>query len=572
MRVLILGSRGLVGRALVNRLIASGHDVVEWDVKISAEHDLASDATLPLLRKAIESCEFTFFLAYDVGGSKYLATPTLDFINNNSKIMANTFTLLKSKRFVFASSTMSNMNVAYGALKMVGEHYTTVLGGVVARFWNIYGLQDIGDRSYVLNDFVHSFLTTNRVEMLSNGRERRQFLHTEDCAKCLETIMQNYDRMKTVVDVSSFEWTTIHDAAKLICDDVVLGETAGDSHSFNEEPDDFILRFWKPTIMLKDGVEALIQETREYMKMKTMKKVPERFSRALIKQHPVQTKAPARIDLAGAWTDVPSVAKKIGGAVVSFAVNLCSHAECWQNAEGELHGSYRSMTPLGSGLGTTGAVNVALMAAIAGPKFSKEEIAERAFQFETIAGNLGGRQDQYMAALGGFRHLIFNHDTVEHERVHVSAEFREWLHRSLVLFDSQIPHTSGDLHHETWEKYEAGDVDVARGMSELKDAAHLMLTSLTRGDKQAMFDALNLVCSGVDNIDTRIHAPFKHVMEQLVLDGSVAAWKALGAGAGGCVIALVNDGRATEVDARCRTEGWKRIDWDFDEDGLVYCE
>jgi nucleoside-diphosphate-sugar epimerase len=139
MRVLVLGSRGVIGRALVRRLISSGYVVKERDILISREHDLSSASTLSKLANIIDDSDFVFFLAYDVGGSKYISNPTLQFMNNNSRIMLNTFPLLARKRFIFASSTMSNMNIAYGALKMVGEHYTKILGGVSARFWNVYG-------------------------------------------------------------------------------------------------------------------------------------------------------------------------------------------------------------------------------------------------------------------------------------------------------------------------------------------------------------------------------------------------------------------------------------------------
>lgn len=262
MRVLVLGSSGVVGRALVEQLSTSGHDVVEWDIKIRQEHDLTNQANMPSLKSVIGSCDFVFFLAYDVGGSKYLSKPTIEFMNNNSRLMMNTFSFLEGKKFIFASSTMSNMDVAYGALKMVGEHYTKILGGVVARFWNVYGIQQAGQKSYALNDFVHSFVSTGTVKLLSSGHERRQFLNSKDCAKCLETMMMRYESMKPVVDVSSFEWISIYDAAKMICDEVTRGHTAGDSHSFNNEPDDFILQYWRPTIALKHGIEELIHHTR----------------------------------------------------------------------------------------------------------------------------------------------------------------------------------------------------------------------------------------------------------------------------------------------------------------------
>lgn len=260
MRVLVLGSRGVIGRALVRRLISSGYVVKERDILISREHDLSSASTLSKLANIIDDSDFVFFLAYDVGGSKYISNPTLQFMNNNSRIMLNTFPLLARKRFIFASSTMSNMNIAYGALKMVGEHYTKILGGVSARFWNVYGPQEPGLKAHAITDFIDSFVKTGTIKLLTDGSEQRQLLHSADCASCLEAMMLNYEHMPPIVDVSSFQWTTIWDVAKLVGEKVIEGKSQGDSHSFMNEPNDFILKFWKPRITLKDGIGELLYQ------------------------------------------------------------------------------------------------------------------------------------------------------------------------------------------------------------------------------------------------------------------------------------------------------------------------
>jgi hypothetical protein len=59
--------------------------------------------------------------------------------------MANVFGYLKkyNKRFVFASSQMSNMSYSpYGVLKNVGELYTKSLNGLIVKFWNVYCVEN----------------------------------------------------------------------------------------------------------------------------------------------------------------------------------------------------------------------------------------------------------------------------------------------------------------------------------------------------------------------------------------------------------------------------------------------
>jgi nucleoside-diphosphate-sugar epimerase len=95
--------------------------VIDFDKVETPNHDMT---VIPnqYLENAIETADFVFFLAFDVGGSRYLKKyqHTFDFINNNTRLMANTFNLLNKykKRFVFASSQMSNMSYSpYGVMK-----------------------------------------------------------------------------------------------------------------------------------------------------------------------------------------------------------------------------------------------------------------------------------------------------------------------------------------------------------------------------------------------------------------------------------------------------------------------
>jgi len=544
--------------------------VKEWDILISRDHDLAKASTLSALSSAIDKSDFIFFLAYDVGGSKYISNPTLEFMNNNSRIMLNTFPLLERKQFIFASSTMSNMNIAYGALKMVGEHYTKILGGVVARFWNVYGPQETGLKAHAITDFIESFIKTGTVQLRTDGSEQRQFLHSTDCASCLEAMMLNYENMLPVVDVSSFQWTTIWDTARLVNENVVRGMSQGDSHSFLNEPDDFILKFWKPSITLKDGIEGLLRDKRFEMSQhisvsNKIEQMLEKGESCNMKR--IKIRAPTRIDLAGGWTDIPDVATRIGGKVVAFAINCYVYAEVFENNE-RFKGTYESSVPMGSGLGTSGAINVSLIAAIDGLKSTKEDIAERAFLFETLAGNIGGRQDQYMAALGGFRQLTFENNTVTHEQLHVTAELRHWFRDRILLFDSNIKHASREIHRDVWAKFRLDDPAILQGLDMQKRASENMAAAISAQDRKGIARALSASNESLDQIDARIHEPFKAVMRPLERDGEVLAWKATGAGAGGCVIVLSAEGSKQTVDRACKQAGWTLLHWDFDDDGL----
>ena len=197
MKITILGSSGQIGAYLSEYLHEKGHEIIDFDKEENYSHDMT---IIPnqYLEDAIESADFVFFLAFDVGGSRYLKKyqHTFQFIDNNTRLMANAFGLLKkyNKRFIFASSQMSNMSYSpYGVLKNVGELYTKSLNGLIVKFWNVYGVENDREKSHVITDFIRNGFETGVIDMLTDGQEEREFLYAEDCCEALEIIMKNYD-------------------------------------------------------------------------------------------------------------------------------------------------------------------------------------------------------------------------------------------------------------------------------------------------------------------------------------------------------------------------------------------
>ena len=158
MNILILGSSGQVGAYLTEYLRKKGHDVIEFDKNRHPGEDLTQIPNHNLDR-AIKNSDFVFFLAFDVGGSRYLKKyqHTFRFIDNNSRLMTQTFGLLEQykKPFVFASSQMSQMSYSpYGVMKRMGELYTESLNGLIVKFWNVYGIETDMDKAHVITDFI----------------------------------------------------------------------------------------------------------------------------------------------------------------------------------------------------------------------------------------------------------------------------------------------------------------------------------------------------------------------------------------------------------------------------------
>jgi len=280
MKVTILGSSGQIGAYLTEYLRDKGHEVTEFDIVNGEDQNLTKIPNTKLMHD-IRLADFVFFLAFDVGGSRYLKKyqHTYDFINNNTRLMANVFQYLSEYRkpFVFASSQMSNMSYSpYGVLKRVGELYTQTLNGLTVKFWNVYGVENDKEKSHVITDFIRKGFEEGEFEMMTDGTEERQFLYAEDCCEALETIMNCYSDFKSTdpLHITSFHNDSIKAVAEMIqgqfnkigkYDVKIKPGVAKDSVQLDKrnEADNYILGWWMPKTNLETGIAKVFTEMKK---------------------------------------------------------------------------------------------------------------------------------------------------------------------------------------------------------------------------------------------------------------------------------------------------------------------
>jgi nucleoside-diphosphate-sugar epimerase len=280
MKILVLGSEGQIGSYLTEYLRNKGHDVTEFDVVNGEDQDLTLIPN-PKLQHDILISDFVFFLAFDVGGSRYLKKyqHTFDFINNNTRILANVFQWLKEYRkpFMFASSQMSNMSYSpYGVLKNVGELYTKSINGLTVKFWNVYGVENDKEKSHVITDFIRKGFEEGEFEMMTDGTEERQFLYAEDCCEALETIMNCYTDFKPndPLHITAFRNDSIKSVAAIIQGQFnLIGKynvkikpgIAKDSIQLDKrnEADNYIHGWWLPKTNLETGIAKVFDKIKK---------------------------------------------------------------------------------------------------------------------------------------------------------------------------------------------------------------------------------------------------------------------------------------------------------------------
>ena len=273
MKILILGSSGQVGSNLISYLKIRNYEVAEFDIVNDSKQDLRITPN-PLLEEEVKNSDFVIFLAFDVGGSRYLQKyqNTFEFVNNNILLMNNTFNLLKkyNKKFVFASSQMSNMSHStYGVLKNIGDKYTKSLGGLIFKLWNCYGYEADEEKSHVITDFIKMGFENKKITMLTDGTEERDFLYDEDCSEAIEVLIKNYDKFNSDdnIHITTFKYTKIIDIAYIIkenfknlgIDIEVLPSTQKDNVQKNKKnlPDEFFKNWWEPKTTIEDGISNI---------------------------------------------------------------------------------------------------------------------------------------------------------------------------------------------------------------------------------------------------------------------------------------------------------------------------
>ena len=287
----------------------------------------------------------------------------------------------------------------------------------------------------------------------------------------------------------------------------------------------------------------------------------------------IEVRVPSRIDLAGGWTDVPVYCQNKTGEVVNIAINQYVRSEMIIDDERKISLSYSTDMPTGSGLGTSGAMNVGLISTIMANSKDSLGAAEIAYQFEALMGNKGGRQDQWASALGGINHLTFVNEEVKVTPLSPSTEFCNWLENHILLFNSHITHVSGELHQSVWTRYNNGDEEISSALDMIRQAGLDMASAISNESKTALISSINQVMIAVDLLGKELHEPFHQVLSEFTKQNLVATWKAMGAGGGGVVGIVINNlSEREQIVSSLEEKGWSNIDWAIDFTGVYRTE
>jgi D-glycero-alpha-D-manno-heptose-7-phosphate kinase len=327
----------------------------------------------------------------------------------------------------------------------------------------------------------------------------------------------------------------------------------------------------------------------------------------------VEACAPLRISFAGGGTDVPPYPATHGGAVLSATISRSARARVRARPDHEYHVESLDLmaraafaphelvfnghldlvkavlrelapergldltlatdAPPGSGLGSSSALVVAMLAAVGvagGGRWSPAELAQRAYQVERIDLKIeGGMQDQYAAAFGGLNFIEFHsEEDVAVRPLQVSAETVQELERSLLLAWSGRSRTDDGILRRQVDGVLGGSARSLESLEAMKALATGMRDALLRGDLADFADGLHEGWRQKRRLASGIATPRLDELYAVGRRAGAAGGKVLGAGGGGYLLFATPPGARARVADALEAAGAPCAQVEFDFRGV----
>ena len=317
------------------------------------------------------------------------------------------------------------------------------------------------------------------------------------------------------------------------------------------------------------------------------------------------TRSPLRVSLGGGGTDLASYYSEHGGFLVAAAIDkyvYLTHHKTFQkeiivkysklervNSVDEIehpifrealkltgvtdpHTELTSMAdiPGGTGLGSSGSFTTALLKAL--HTYNKHPIspaalAEQACDIEiNKLGEPIGKQDQYIASIGGITAFTFHKDgRVEYRPVKLSEETHYNLEDNLLLFFTGYSRSASGILKDQNDRSKKNDSSMLDNLHFTKELGYKSLETLETGNLEEFARLMDIHwqrkkarSSGMSN--THINDWYDYAMQNGALGG-----KLIGAGGGGFLMFYASD--KLKLRKAMREKGLQEVRFRFDFEG-----
>lgn len=329
----------------------------------------------------------------------------------------------------------------------------------------------------------------------------------------------------------------------------------------------------------------------------------------------IRAKAPLRISFAGGGTDVPPFPEREGGCVLSATINRYAYGTFnprtdqrirIESLDFGLSANYSLQEPLifdgkldlvkaailrladqsslgfdlflhsdappGSGLGASSAMMVSLVGLLKEWRnlpMTDYEIADSAHTIERKDLRiLGGMQDQYAAAFGGFNFMEFLPDQVVINPLRVPPDIVNELQYNLLLVFTGRVRFSANIIKDQVARYERGQAKSVEALRAIKALAVEMKNCLLQRRTDEFAGLLDEEWQAKKRMSPRISSPeLDHIYEVAKAEGALGG-KITGAGGGGYMLLYCRYDRKHRVADRMTELGCVVENFAFEPNGL----
>ncbi|WP_081579998.1 GHMP family kinase ATP-binding protein [Methanomassiliicoccus luminyensis] len=335
----------------------------------------------------------------------------------------------------------------------------------------------------------------------------------------------------------------------------------------------------------------------------------------------IRCKAPLRISFAGGGTDVPPYCDEQGGAVLNTTIDRFAYCTISPRCDDEI--TIRSLdfdtvkkwrangdvlvydgnldlikavlnhfdvkqgfdmflhcdAPPGSGLGSSSAVMVSIIGALAewlNVPMSQYEIANLAYILEREElGQAGGKQDQYAAVFGGFNYIEFKGPETIVTPLRVKSNTLNELHYQLLLGNTGRTRDSSNIIKSQTDGYRNKESQVVDALDNTKRLARETKDALLMGNIRLMGDLLNESWEYKKKFTSKISNDHIDTIYRTAIDNGAVGGKISGAGGGGFMYFICEYDRKHLVANELRKLDVDIVQYNFDKYGLQtwrYCD
>jgi D-glycero-alpha-D-manno-heptose-7-phosphate kinase len=317
------------------------------------------------------------------------------------------------------------------------------------------------------------------------------------------------------------------------------------------------------------------------------------------------TRSPLRVSLGGGGTDLPSYYQEHGGFLVAAAIDKYVYITKHRTFQQEIIVKYSKLErvlsidqiehpivrealklvgvtdphieltsmadiPGGTGLGSSGSFTTALLKALHTYKkniIHPSELAEQACHIEIEKlGEPIGKQDQYIAAIGGITAFTFHKDgRVEYRPCKISEETLFNLEDNLLLFFTGYSRSASGILKDQNDRSKKNDSAMLDNLHFTKELGYQSLAALEGGHLDEFARLMDVHwqrkkarSSGMSN--DRINEWYDHAIASGALGG-----KLIGAGGGGFLMFYAGDKK--KLRHAMREKGLQEVRFRFDFEG-----